>query len=129
MLPHFSLTSRILGATFRVHNTLGPGYLEHVYQNALALLLRREELRIRLESRLPVMFEGIEVGYCESDLIVEEIIVVETKAMASILPGHEMRLRAYLKCSGFETGLLLNFGPTRVDVRRLTQTREERKSG
>lgn len=123
------LSFRIIGAAFKVHNALGPGHLEHVYRNALAIVLRREGLEVRIESRLVVHFDSIPVGHCEADLIVENKIVVETKAILSLLPGHEKRLGAYLRCSGFELGLLLNFGPVRVDVRRVMETREERKSG
>ncbi|MCC6738409.1 MAG: GxxExxY protein [Planctomycetia bacterium] len=130
MLSHQDLTSRIIAGAFRVHNSLGPGHLEHVYQHALAHVLRREALDVRTEAALPVFFEGVRVGTCESDLIVNDLIVVETKAKDAILPGHEARLRAYLRASGYETGLVLNFGPARVDVRRVSWSgRVARNSG
>jgi GxxExxY protein len=129
MLAFEELTSRIIGAAFRVHNTLGPGHLEHVYRNALALVLRREGLHVQVEAVLDVHFDDVKVGWCEADLIVERIVVVETKAREGILPGHEARLGAYLRSSGHELGLLLNFGPVRVDVKRVVETRVGRRTG
>lgn len=132
MLSHHALTSRIIAAAFHVHNSLKSGHLEHVYQHSLAVVLRREGMAVRTEATLPVWFEGVRVGVCEADLIVDDLIVVETKAKDAILPGHEARLRAYLRASGHETGLLLNFGPARVDVRRVSwsgSAGEKRSSG
>lgn len=124
-----SLSFRIIGAAFSAYKALGPGHLENVYRNAVAILLQREGLNVRMEVRLLVQFEGISVGHCEADLIVEDTLVVETKVKDAILPGHEARLGAYLRCSGYELGLVLNFGPKRVDVRRVVETRNNRRSG
>ncbi len=129
MLSHEHLTSRIIGAAFQVHNALGPGHLEHVYRNALALVLREEGIQVRIEAELPVHFHGVKVGWCEADLIVESVVVVETKAREGILPGHEARLGAYMRSSGHEVGLLLNFGPIRVDVKRVVETRVGKRTG
>ncbi|MBI2920077.1 MAG: GxxExxY protein [Planctomycetes bacterium] len=129
MHPHLDLTSRIIAASFRVHNDLGPGHLEHVYQNALALVLRGEGLHVQVESVIDIHFEGSRVGICEADLIVEDLVVVETKVTESILPGHQFRLKAYLRSSPHETGLVVNFGPVRVEVRRVTITGKRRNSG
>jgi GxxExxY protein len=123
MLPHEPLTARIIGAAFHVYNVLGPGHLEHVYRNALALLLRREGLEVRTEVSVPVEFEGSGIGRCEADLMVEHIVVVETKAWRGIKPENETRLEAYLRSSGHELGLLLNFGPKRVEIKRIVETR------
>ena len=129
MLPFEDLTSRIISAAFRVHNTLGPGHLEHVYRNALALVLKLEGLDVQIEVVLPVHWGNVQVGRCEADLIVEKIVVVETKTGVGILAGHEVRLGAYLRSSGHEIGLLLNFGPVRVEVKRVVETRMGRKTG
>ena len=129
MHPHLDLTSQIIAASFRVHNALGPGHLEHVYQNALALVLRREGLHVQVESVIPVHFEGTLVGSCLADLIVEDLVVVETKATESILPGHESRLHAYLRSGRHATGLIVNFGPVRVEIRRVTLAAKKRSSG
>ena len=129
MLNHELLTSRIIGAAFRVHNVLGPGHLEHVYRNALALELAKAGLAVRVEGRIEVEYDGTLVGNCFADLVVEETVVVETKAKEAILPGHLAQTRAYLRASGLETGVVLNFGPMKVDVKRADLTRMEKKTG
>lgn len=123
------LTPRIIRAAFRVHNILGPGYLEHIYRNALALELRKMGHRVLIEVPLRVDYEGNDVGRCDADLIVDDIVVVETKATEAIQPGHRLQLRAYLRTAGYEIGLVLNFGPMRVDVNRVEETRVRRRSG
>ena len=129
MLPFERLTSRIIAASFRVHNSIGAGYLEHVYRNSLALEIAKEGLRCRTEVALRVKYGGINVGTCFADLIVEDTVVVETKAQEAILPGHLAQLRACLRCSGHEAGLVINFGPVRVNLRREDETPAARKSG
>ena len=118
------LTSRIIGAAFRIHNALGPGYLEHVYRNALALELEKEGFGVRIEVPIQVQYQGTVVSNCFADLIVERLVVVETKAKDALLPGHLSQLRAYLRSSGIEAGLALNFGPAKVDVKRADWSRK-----
>lgn len=125
MYLHQDLTARIIGASFRAHNRLGPGFLEHVYRNALALELAGEGIRSIPEVPLGVKYNGLPVGSCFADLVVESIVVVEVKAQEAILPGHLLQLHAYLRCSGLETGLVINFGPKRVDVRRVAATKRD----
>jgi len=129
-MPTFEpLSYRIIGASYRAHNALGPGHLENVYRNTLSILLKREHLAVRIEDRLVVHFEGLAVGHCEADLIVEDQIIVETKAKDGILPGDEARLGAYLRCSWYGLGVVVNFGPVRVEVRRVVNSQGWRKSG
>lgn len=129
-MPDFDPLSRlIIGAAFRVHNTLGPGYLEHVCRNALALELRKMGHRVLVDAPLRVDYQGNDVGICDADLIVDETVVVETKAKEAILPGHRVQPRAYLRTAGYEIGLVINFGPVRVDVNRAVETRVRRRSG
>src|SRR6185503_15811181 len=101
------LSSEVISAAFAVHNTIRPGHLEHVYQNALAVELANRGIRSTVESRLDIKYAGVVVGFCEADLIVERTLVVETKALDAILPGHLCRLRAYLRRSGYQLGLVL----------------------
>lgn len=129
MLLHESLTSRIIGAAFRVHNALGAGFLESVYRNAMVVELRSEGLTVQPEATLTVHYRGQPIGTCFADLLVENLVVVELKAKEGIRPGHEMQCLAYLRTSGHETGLVLNFGPVRVDVKRMINSRGVRKSG
>ena len=122
------LTCRIIGAAYLVYNKLGSGHLEHVYRNALAAVLKREGFRVQIESRLDVIFEGEMIGWCEADLVVNGF-TVETKAQEAILPGHKRRLRAYLRSCGKNSGLILNFGPVRVEVKRVEADVEEEVAG
>ncbi|MBI2920811.1 MAG: GxxExxY protein [Planctomycetes bacterium] len=129
MFSFQDITSDIIRSAFRIHNSLGPGYLEHVYRNALALELKKLGRTVRIEVRLTVEHDGTPVGICKADLIVEEVVAVETKAQEALLPGHVTQLRAYLRSSPWETGLVLNFGPVRVEVKRVEETKLGRRSG
>jgi GxxExxY protein len=100
----------VVDAAIRVHSKLGPGLLEGAYEACLMHELGRRRLGVRCQVPLPVIYEGvqIELGY-RLDLIVEEVILVELKAVARIVPLHEAQLMSYLKLSGFRVGLLINF--------------------
>lgn len=128
MLTHESLTSRIIAAAYRVHNDLGSGFLEHIYGNGLLHELRRDGLRVEPHPPVEVLHRGVVLGYCITDLLVEGFFVVEIKAQESILRGHLSQTRAYLRCSGKESGMVINFGPVKVEVRRVEngRKREER---
>ena len=93
-----------------VHSALGPGFLESTYRACLAHELHLRGLRVRTEVPLPVAYKGIqlEVGY-RVDLLVEDIVIVELKVVEKLLRVHEAQLLAYLKLSGLEVGLLINF--------------------
>lgn len=125
MNPFDPVSPVVIGAAFRVHNALGPGYLEHVYRNGLALELGDAKLEVRIEVPLTVSYKGAAIGHCAADLVVEGILAVETKAQESILPGHMAQLRAYLRCSGIPFGLVVNFGPARVDIKRVALGRAQ----
>ena len=111
-IPHRDLTSAIIGGFYDVHSELGSGFLESVYTNALAVVLTALNLRAERQVRFEVHFRGVSVGRYVADLIVESKVVVETKAARSLDPVHRAQLLNYLRASGLEVGLLLNFGPT-----------------
>jgi len=111
------ITEKIIGAAFGVHNALGKGLSEKTYENALALKLLNLGLRISQQKELPVVFEGQKVGEQVVDLLVEESVVVEIKAVQNISKSHEAQLLGYLKNTHFQVGLLLNFGD-RVESKR-----------
>jgi GxxExxY protein len=113
------LTGKILGAAFKVQNTLGAGFLEKVYENALTHELRREGLQIRQQQTFPVRYEGAIVGDYKADLIVADRVVVECKAVNNLDTLHEAQLLNYLKASGLRVGLLLNFARPKLQYRRL----------
>jgi len=111
------LTERIIGCAFRVHNELGSGFLEKVYENALALELAESGLVVQQQHPVPVFYRGRMVGDYVADLIVEGIAVVEVKAVKSVASEHEIQLVNYLSATGIEDGLLINFGSS-VQVNR-----------
>ncbi|MEZ4707974.1 MAG: GxxExxY protein [Caldilineaceae bacterium] len=100
----------IVSAAVRVHSSLGPGLLESAYQACLAHELRKRGLRVRCEVVMPVRYAGVDVdaGY-RLDMLIEEVIVIENKAVQELLPIHEAQLITYLKLSGCKIGFLLNW--------------------
>jgi GxxExxY protein len=116
------LTGRIIGRSLRVHSGLGFGFVEPVYQRALAFELSRGGLLVEREVRLEVRYCGLVVGEYVADLVVEGKVIVETKAVAKLTTAHERQLLNYLSATGIENGLLLNFGAPRLEVRRKYRT-------
>ncbi len=125
--PLSGLTEKIIGAAFRVHNRLGQGFLEKVYENALAEELRTLGLKIEQQKSLKVLYGGKPVGDFVADLLVEKSVLVELKAVKSIDQSHENQLLNYLKSSGIEVGLLINFAES-VQIRRKIFTLDSQKS-
>src|SRR5262245_33770893 len=111
MLRHGEVTEKILQAFYQVYNTLGYGFLEKVYENALVIELRRMGLRVEQQAKIKVYYEGIEVGEYFADLLVEECVIVELKTAEALCEEHYAQLLNYLKATKIEVGLLLNFGP------------------
>ena len=111
------LTQKIIGCAYKVHNTLGPGFLEKVYENALRIELEKLGLRVRQQEPINVECEGHLVGEYYADLWVNERVVIELKAAQTLAKEHEVQLVNYLTATGVNDGLLINFGPS-VQVRR-----------
>ena len=109
-MKHEDLTNKIIKAFYKVYNTLGYGFLEKVYENALFLQLRQEGLFVEKQKKIEVYYLGSLVGEYYSDLIVNELIILELKAHECLLVEHENQLINYLKATNIEVGLLLNFG-------------------
>jgi GxxExxY protein len=117
-LIHRELTEAIIGAAFEVHNVLGYGFLEKVYQRALQAELIRRGLSAETEQPLAVNYKGINVGEYVADLVVEEKVIVELKVAAELNLHDEAQLINELKAGKIRVGLLINFGRTRVEHRR-----------
>jgi len=114
---HSDLTGKILGAFFQLHKEMGYGFSEKVYQNAFSILL--EELGLTVEQQKPirVYFHGRIVGEYIADLVVNGVVMVELKAVDTLVEAHAAQLLNYLKSTDIEVGLLLNFG-LKADFRR-----------
>ncbi len=122
------VTRRVIGAFYYVYNRLGHGFVESVYQKALEQTLARTGTRVAREAPMTVEFEGVVVGDFRADLVVEDQVIVEVKALDRLGTVHEAQLLNYLRASGLPVGLLLNFGPRAVH-RRLVNTRVNRPAG
>jgi GxxExxY protein len=113
------LSYRIVGLAMEVHNELGYGFLEKVYENALMYLLRKNEIQSEQQKTIPVLFHGVIVGdYC-ADIIVEDKILLELKSVESIVGQHRSQILNYLKATGLSLGILLNFGKKGLQYERL----------
>lgn len=115
--PHGGLTEVIIGAAFRVHNRLGHSFPEKIYENALAKELRDLGLKAEQQKPLTVNYGGEPIGGFAVDILVENKVVLEIKAVKTLESRYEEKLLHYLKISGLEVGLLLNFG-TSVQIKR-----------
>ena len=105
------LTERILGAFYDVYNALGYGFLEKVYENALAHQLQKLGLSVGRQQRIQVYFDGLMVGEYSTDLLVEGRVILELKAAEALADEHVAQLMNYLKATTCEIGFVLNFGP------------------
>ena len=103
-------TERIIKCFYKVYNTLGFGFLEKVYQNALYLELKKQGFQCHCQQPIKVYYENIQVGDYFADIIVDDCIILELKAMENLCEEHEFQLINYLKATNIEIGLLLNFG-------------------
>jgi GxxExxY protein len=108
---HEETTSEIIAAYYDVYNTLGYGFLEKVYENALILELQKRELTVKQQMPIKVHYEGKVVGEYFADLLVNGLVILELKAAEKIIKAHEAQLVNYLKATDLEVGLILNFGP------------------
>jgi GxxExxY protein len=111
------LTQKIIGYAFKVHNTLGPGFLEKVYENALRIELEALRIEIKQQEELPVWYEGRIVGEYYPDLWLPDQLIIEIKAVENLLKIHEVKLVHYLAATRIDNGLLINFGSS-VEVKR-----------
>jgi GxxExxY protein len=112
------LTYQIRSAVFAVNKVLGAGFLEKVYENALLVELRRMGLRAESQVPIKVQYKGIEVGEYFADIVVENEVILEIKAIESLQKVHEAQLLNYLKATGYKIGLLVNFTYPKAQVKR-----------
>ena len=115
---HSEITEKILGAAFEVHNTLGCGFLEKVYENALIEELRLRGVKVEAQKEIQVFYKNKKVGTYIADLVIEGKVIVELKAVESISTVHMAQVLNYLKASGYEVGLILNFAKTKLEYQR-----------
>jgi len=113
------LTEKIIGCAYTVSNSLGVGFLEKVYENALVHELSKLGLKVQQQKPIRVLYDGVVVGDYFADLVVEDCVLVELKAIKELDEAHKRQCLNYLKATGYRVCLLLNFGRPRVEIKRL----------
>lgn len=116
---HENLTARALEACFEVNRELGTGFLESVYEKALLIALEQKGLEAKAPYPLSVRFRGQIVGEFYADILLEGKVILELKAVRALTPDHQAQLINYLKATGTDIGLLVNFGTPRLQYKRL----------
>lgn len=115
------ITKKIIGCAYAVGNELGHGFAEKVYENSLLFDLREAGLRADQQHQVSVSYRGVPVGDYIADLLVEESVIVEIKAARALDDSHVAQCLNYLKATGLNVCLLINFGKARVDIKRLVR--------
>lgn len=118
------LTEKIIGCAYKVYNKLGAGFLEKIYENALVIELKNQKLEVLQQSPINVYYEDVLIGEYVADLIIENKVIVELKAVSELSKSHEVQLVNYLKATGIEVGLLINFGNEIKIKRRVMQFKD-----
>jgi GxxExxY protein len=122
-LLHKSLTEQIIGAAFAVHTELGPGFLEKVYETALLVELTDKGCTVETQAQIPVYYRSRAVGLYYADLLVDDKVICEIKAAQAISLAHQAQLLHYLKATGLQLGLILNFGIKSLQFKRLAKSK------
>ena len=118
-LQHEDVTEQIIGAAFEIHGVLGYGFLEKVYQKAMQVELIQRGLKATLEHKITVYYKNVAVGDYQADLFVEDAVIVELKVAKTYHSEDEAQLLNELKATGVKVGLLINFGRTTVEFKRM----------
>jgi GxxExxY protein len=126
--PQSELTGKVIGLAMKVHRTLGPGFLESVYKKALHYELIRAGLQAELEKPIQIRYENIIVGDYFTDVVVNEHLILEVKAIVALATEHEVQLVNYLTATGKDIGLLLNFGAQSLEFKKKFRTHREATS-
>jgi GxxExxY protein len=120
--PEYDLAGQVIGLAMKVHRTLGPGFLESVYQKALLYELARAGLKVESDKLIQVRYEGVIVGDFKADLVVNDDLLVELKAVSGMAVEHEVQVVNYLAATGKELGLLINFGGRSLEFKKKFRT-------
>jgi len=124
MLLYEDITEKIIASCFEIANELGSGFLESVYEKALTLALHVKGLKVQNQLPIHVYFQKQEVGEFYADLLVEDKIIVEIKAVKAFSPEHYAQVINYLKATGINVGLLVNFGQQKFEFKRFYRKQE-----
>ena len=118
MKADYDLAGRVIGLAMKVHSSLGAGFLESVYHQALIHELTKAQIKFETEKQLKVFYEGVIVGDFIADMVVEDELIIELKAIHQLAAVHEVQTVNYLAATGIDFGLLLNFGGERLEFKK-----------
>jgi GxxExxY protein len=121
------LSYKIVQAAYEVFNGLGPGFLEKIYQEAMVLVLRKNGRKVEVLKSVPIIFLEKQIGVHVLDIVVDERIILELKAVSEIAPIHKQQALSYLKATGLPLALIINFGAHRLQVTRVVYTKQKEK--
>jgi GxxExxY protein len=116
------LSYKIMKAAFEVHNQLGPGFLENIYEEAMTFELKAQEMKVERQKKIAVKYKEHIIGEHILDTVVNEKIILEYKAVSELAPIHEQQALSYLKATGLPLAIVINFGTRRVQYRRIVNT-------
>ena len=125
MIKYKTLSDTILRCFYEVYNELGRGFLESVYREALMIILQEAGLNVEKEKEINVYFRDKNIGRFRADIVVENKIILELKAVKHLVPEHEAQLLNYLRATNIEVGLLLNFGDEPKFIRRFYENKRK----
>ena len=123
---HSDITFKVIGAGMTVHSTLGSGFQEVIYQRALAIEMVKQGLSFQREMEMEIFYDGQSIGTRRVDFLVEDMVMVEIKAVSNLQDVHLAQAINYLEAYGLETGLLINFGGKRLEYRRVVKSLNRR---
>ena len=115
---NYDLAGRVIGLAMSVHQELGPGFLESVYESALSFELEQEGIQFERQKHLQVFYKGAVVGHYAADVVVEDKLIIELKAVQNLATAHEVQLVHYLTATHIEEGLLVNFGSKSLQFKK-----------
>lgn len=118
-LEHEDLTDKIIGCAINVHKKLGPGFLESIYENAFVIELQKHNLKVERQREVIIKYDGFEIGRHRLDIIVDDTIVVELKAVRNIEDVYFSIVKSYLKALEKEHGLIINFSKPVLEIKRV----------
>lgn len=121
--PYSKLTERVIGCAVRVHRTLGPGFVELVYEHALAIEMEMAGIKFKRQMEIKITYAGQVVGVHRLDMLVEDKVIVELKAKEEIAQSDKATTLSYLKATGKGLALILNFGTPKLEIKRLANTK------
>lgn len=122
-MQHEEITKVVLESAFEVVKELGSGFLESVYEKSLAIVLEEKGLEAQCQHPIKVLFRGREVGQFYADILVEKKVIIELKSVKALIPEHFAQVIHYLKATGFNVGIVINFGNQKLEYRRFTRTK------